>query len=95
MAKTIEGIPDFITRDQYVALINSSGFDADYLQELRFAVDGIHAVVFYKDENGNRILDKAPGARGWVKHRVFIPVRDDDTDRRRTRVRPVKGSSRE
>lgn len=95
MAKTIEGIPDFINRDQYIELIKSYGFDSDYLHELRFSVDGIHAVVTARNELGYGILDKSPGAKGWTKHRVFIPVRDDDTDRRRTRIRPVKESSRE
>lgn len=95
MAKIIEGVPEFITREDYIDLIAASGLDPNNLQDLRFSSDGIHAVVFHRDEDGARRLDNSPGATGYLKHRIFIPVRDSKDDRRRTRIRPVKDNSRD
>jgi hypothetical protein len=82
MTLTIEGVPEFLTRDQYLALFRSLGFVPEDISELRAAHDGVHALVFVRDADGKR---RYPGA----KHRVFIPVRDDSTDERTTRVTRV------
>lgn len=94
MAQVIEGVPEYITRENYLALFRAAGFTPEMLQELRFAPDGIHAVVFHFNDKGHRILDRSPGAKGYVKNRVFIPVRDHESETKTTRVKPVKGKNK-
>lgn len=84
MSKTIAGIPDYITREQYLDLFAACGVEPRQVVELRMAHDGIHVLVFALDEHGNRIA----GRDGYEKHRIFIPVRDAG-DQRTTRVKPV------
>lgn len=74
MAKTITGVPESITRDQYLSLINSVGFDANEIRELTFATDGIHAEVFERDTNGHPRIDD--DGMSVVINSVFIPVED-------------------
>lgn len=81
MTLTIEGVPEFLTRDQYLALFRTLGFEPERLTELRAAPDGVHALVFVVDADGKR--------HPTAKHRVFIPVRDVATDERTTRVTRV------
>lgn len=89
MSKTIEGIPEFITHDQYLALFAACGVDPSKVVELRMAADGVHALVFALDEHGKRRIDvQHEGTR--YKHRIFIPVRRERDDQRTTRVSPVK-----
>lgn len=89
MSKTIEGVPEFLTREQYLAPLAAIGFAPDVVKEIRYASDGIHALVFALDADGKkRIHPGAPG--GYHKHRVFIPIRDDADDERITRITPVK-----
>jgi len=82
MPITIEGVPEFLTRDQYVAIFAAFGFSPEDISELRAANDGVHALVFVRDENGRRHYPS-------TKHRVFIPVRNSDADERTTRVTHV------
>lgn len=93
MSKTIPNVPDFITHEQYMAMFDAMGIDPQHAFEVRAAHDGVHALVFALDENGQRILDRTPSGdyvnEGYRKHRIFIPVRRDPDDRRTTRVRPV------
>lgn len=91
MSITIEGIPEFITRDQYLALFAACGVEPSQVIELRMAHDGVHILVFALDEHGKRRLDFTPGEepRGFYKHRVFIPVRHEADDARTTRVTPL------
>ena len=94
MAKIIEGIPDFITREDYLNLFRAAGFTPEQVFELRFSPDGVHAVVAYHDENGHKVIDKQNPNGGWVKHRVFIPVRYSDDETKTTRIKPVKGKAK-
>lgn len=105
MSKTIEGVPDYITREQYVGIFEAIGLDPSVAIEVRMAADGVHAVVFALDERGHRVightgyrqgdlLSSRGGERaqvGFAKHRIFIPVRGEPGDRRTTRVRDVDG----
>jgi len=73
--KTITGVPESLTREQYTALIASVGFDVKELRSLEFKTDGIYAEVFDRNEKGNAYID--PSTDDVVINRVFIPVRDD------------------
>ena len=72
--KTITGVPESLTREQYVSLIESVGFDVKDLRTLEFRMDGIYAEVMDRDESGRLHLDAARDE--VVTNRVFIPVRD-------------------
>lgn len=87
MARTIEGVPEFVTREDYKALIAAAGFEPKQLRELRFTNVGIYAIVFERTNTG-LVIDPRTGDA--VKSRVFIPIRDSEDDKRTTRVRPVK-----
>ncbi|MGO1607592.1 MAG: hypothetical protein ACTHXF_08955 [Brevibacterium yomogidense] len=87
MPKTIPGVPDFITREQWLELMAAAGFEPKELVEMRIAPDGVHALVIAKGENGDPVVDHQNGT--YYKHRVFIPTRDPG-DERTTRIRPVK-----
>lgn len=87
MSKIIEGIPEFLTHEQYMALFEAVGVDPGSVQELRAAHDGVHAIVFERNERGELLLDR--DRDGYYKHRVFIPVRRTADDERTTRTRPV------
>lgn len=76
MAKIIEGIPEYISREQYLDLFRAVGVTPDQVFELRFGSDGIHALVVHQDEHGHEVLDKQNPDAGPLTHRVFIPVRD-------------------
>jgi len=91
MAKTIEGIPEYISREQYLDLFHAAGVTPDKVQELRLAPDGIHAIVFHFNDEGYRELDRQNPNGGYIKHRVFIPIRNSEDETKTTRVKPVKG----
>lgn len=86
MSKTIEGVPDFITYDQYLALFEACGVEPQQVIELRMAADGVHALVFALDEHGKRRLSPR---NGLYKHRIFIPIRREPGDARVSRITPV------
>lgn len=89
MSKTIEGVPEFLTHEQYLAPLAAIGLNPDVISEIRYASDGVHALVFELDEAGRkRHHTGKPG--GAIKHRVFIPVRHLPEDERTTRITPVK-----
>jgi len=73
--KTIPGVPESLTREQYMSLVESVGFDGKYLRSLEFRIDGIYAEVFERNEKGNLVLDTKLDEP--VINRVYIPVRDD------------------
>ena len=93
MSKTIEGIPEFITYDQYLALFAACGVEPKQVIELRMATDGIHILVIALDEQGKRRIDMKGG--GYYKHRIFIPVQRASDDARTTRVTDVNPLNRE
>lgn len=87
MSKTIEGVPEFLTREQYIEFFGALGFDPMQTLELRAAHDGVHALVLVLDEDGKRVFN--PNAERYEKHRIFIPVRNEAADSRTTRVATV------
>ena len=76
MSKTIQGVPESISRAEYIAMFEGIGIDPRYSQSLTFQPDHIEAVIFERDANGARILDGQ--GEGYIKHRISIPVRDDE-----------------
>lgn len=64
-----------ITREQYVHLIGSVGFDARDLKSLEFRVDGIYAVVMERNKHGAYVIDAERNEVATSK--VFIRVVDE------------------
>lgn len=92
MSKTIDGVPEFITREQYLSLFEACGFTPENVYEVRMAPDGVHALVGAKDpEHGGLTLDPSSRPPKFYKHRIFIPVRRSTDDERTTRVTTVRG----
>lgn len=89
MSITIPGVPEFLTREQYLAPLRAIGFEPERLVEIRYARDGIHALVTATRPG---LLDAYVDScrNDTYKHRVFIPVRDEPDDERTARVTPVK-----
>lgn len=78
MSKCIEGVPESISRADYVRLIESAGFDPESLLELRFGIDGIYAKVEARDKDGGIIFAPVPGDEfNTVCHEVFIAIADE------------------
>ena len=75
MSKTIEGVPESITREQYLDLFRALGIDPKELVSLTFVADGIHAVVFALNDQGRRIvgMNIKPNG-GYAKHTIYIPI---------------------
>lgn len=91
MSKSIEGIPESFTREQYLSFFRAAGVEPRVIKTLRFLPDGVEAVVFAVDEQGKRTYvpdhectckdegeETDPlcvAQHGFAKHTVFIPVR--------------------
>jgi len=73
MSKNIPGVPESITRKQYLDLFDAAGIDPRNTKELMFCTDGIYATVFARDENGARVIDPVQGP---MNHAIYIPVED-------------------
>lgn len=74
MTKKIPGVPESISRADYIKLIEASGIDPAQMLELNFKADGIYATVFALNDEGRRTLDRS--SDGLNKHIVYIPVED-------------------
>jgi len=72
MAKTIQGVPESITRDQLKEFLNNFGFKPEELTNLNVGPEGVTAVVFERNENGTRKLNTF--GDGYVKHVIRIPI---------------------
>lgn len=88
MSKTIEGIPEFFTREQYLGIFEACGVEPAFVKEMRLAPDGVHVIVFATTDDGRRRVDLEN--RCYYKHRIFIPVRQGRTDERVARVTEVR-----
>lgn len=73
MAKSIPGVPESITREQYKALFEAAGIDPRNTKELMFCTDGIYATLIARDDNGERVIDPIQGP---MNHAIYIPVED-------------------
>jgi hypothetical protein len=76
--KTIEAVPESLTREQYVSLIRSVGFETKYVRKLEFRMDGIYAEVYDHHEDGAIRIHK--DADDAVINTVWIPVADELPD---------------
>lgn len=72
--KTIHAVPESLTREQYLSLIEPLGFDVKTLRSLEFRMDGVYAEVMERDASGHLVLDRDRDE--VVVNRVFIPVGD-------------------
>ena len=72
MTKQIPGVPESLTRAQYVSLFAAAGINPNRTLELSFRADGIYATVFVLDDNGAKMID----GDSLAKHSIYIPVKD-------------------
>lgn len=72
MSKEISGVPESLTRAEYVSLFESVGIAPNRTIELSFRPNGIYATVFVLDDNGAKMLD----GQDLAKHSIYIPVED-------------------
>lgn len=72
--KQIQGIPESITREQYLAMISAAGFDVNDLRRLEFRMDGIYADVMERSDKGHPVVDEQRNE--VVVNQVYIPVKD-------------------
>lgn len=80
MSKTIEGVPESISRKDYLSLFTAVGLTPDRVKSLEFRSDGVHAEVFEVWPDGSRRLANKSGDGGYAKHTIFIPVMDEGGD---------------
>ena len=80
MSKTIQGVPDSISRADYTAMFEQYGFTPQDVASLSFEPDGIRAVVFdrHPESGGRYLANRATAEGGYAKHDVFIPVYDEE-----------------
>ena len=72
---TIPGVPESITRDQFISMIRSLGLDPYRLTDLKFGYHAIVATVKAVNPEGNEYLD--PFERNALaKHTITIPIVD-------------------
>jgi hypothetical protein len=72
---TIPGVPQSITRADYIALIESLGLKPNNLVELELSHRSIRAVVFARDADGKMYLDGFE-RNEVAKHTITIPIVD-------------------
>lgn len=80
MAIKIEGVPESISRAEYLKLISSVGLDPNNLYSLRFGGSSITAIVFARDpETGVKVLNEGnTGDPGYLKHTVIIHIKEEN-----------------
>jgi len=78
VTKIIEGVPESLTREQYVGLIESVGVDPDTLIEMNFKPDGIYATVAAEDGAGYAVPDDSADEFSIMTHKVYVPVTDGE-----------------
>lgn len=76
MSITVKDVPEAISRDGVIALVESLNIDPTNLQELRIDADGIWATVFATDAAGHRIPVRSDAALAgaFAKHTIYIPI---------------------
>lgn len=79
MAIKIEGVPETISRAQYLKFFTDVGLDPKNVRSLRFGANSITAVVFATHpETGQKVPNEGPtGDPGWLKHTVIIHIKDE------------------
>lgn len=76
----IEGVPESISRAEYLKMFTDIGLDPSNTKSLRFGANNISATVFaLHPETGKKIPNEGPtGDPGWLKHTVIIHISDDE-----------------
>lgn len=74
MAKTIQGVPESLTRDQLAELIGTFGFEPAQITELRIDASGVRATVFETHADGTKVVNL--DGSGFAKHTIHISVAD-------------------
>jgi hypothetical protein len=75
MAITIDGVPESISRDKYMELIESIGLDPSKLVHLEFGYHSIRAIVKATDANGKSYRSPVD-VNEVAKHEVCIKITD-------------------
>lgn len=75
MSKTIPGVPESLTREQFTSLFTAVGIKPEDTKELVFRPGGIYATVYERTPEGRRLLHE--DGSGCVTHEIFIPVIDE------------------
>lgn len=78
MAIKIEGVPESVSRAEYLKMFTDIGLDPSDVCSLRFGANSITAIVFAKHpETGKWVLNEGPGGDpGFLKHTVIIHIKD-------------------
>ena len=71
--KIIEGVPESISRQQYLAMIEAVGFNVKKLRTLEFRADGVYATIKASGPDGRDVLERNEIA----EHKVYVPVVDE------------------
>ncbi|KAA0979881.1 hypothetical protein FQ154_01605 [Paeniglutamicibacter gangotriensis] len=74
MSKTIPGVPESVTREQWLSFFTAAGITPELTKSLRFEPEGIYATVFEAGPEGRRIVTDS---NGYAKHEIFIPINDE------------------
>lgn len=74
MAKSIPGVPESLTREQFLSIFEAINVDPKETIELRAAPDGITVVTVARTASGQLTID----GNDIIKNTVFIPVRDEE-----------------
>lgn len=79
MAIKIEGVPESVSRAEYLKMFTDIGLNPSDVRSLRFGANSITAVVFAKHpETGHRVINDGPtGDPGFLKHTVIIHISDE------------------
>lgn len=76
MAKTIPGVPESLTREQFLSIFEAINVDPKDCTDLRLAPDGIYVTAIARHPGGQPVIH----GNEIAKHSVFIPVREDDEE---------------
>lgn len=76
--KTVNGVPESLTREQYTSLIAAVGFNVENLRKLEFRVEGVYAEVVERRPDGSFVIHSKDGT--VAVNTVFIPIRDPEPD---------------
>lgn len=74
---SLPGVPESITRKEYLGLIEQLGFDINHLLSLTFERDGIYAEVLATDDNGHHYTADGENA---ATHPVCVRVVDEEPE---------------
>lgn len=75
MAKSIPGVPESLTREQFLSIFAAINVDPHETTELHIMPEGISVTVIARNSLGQMI----PGlGKELAKHKVFIPVRNEE-----------------